>query len=152
MPSRSTRSSPASRTSLSEPTGSASLAMAMPGNLTSGVVGPVERVADLPKSLLRPAVAERPGYARVVERARIEAERGRGFVVAGEVGIEHRGVVGRDRAENAGGDEAGQRMLVEVGHRPRSEVRERADIEHGAAAGKLPYEPGILFRADAVPE
>src|SRR5439155_13779515 len=150
MPSRSTRSSPASRTSLSEPTGSASLAMAMPGNLTSGVVGPVERVADLPKSLLRPDVAERPGHARVVERARIEAERGRGFVVAGEVGIEHRGVVGRDRAENAGGGETGQRVVAEVSHRSRAEVRKRADIEDCAAVGELVHERTVVDRANAV--
>src|SRR3954468_7677129 len=101
MPRRSTRSSPASRTSLSEPTGSASLAMAMVGNLTARVLGPVERVPDLPQTLLRPGVAERAGEACVVERARIEAEGGCGLVVPGEVGVEHRGIVGRDRAEHS---------------------------------------------------
>src|SRR5437588_8938543 len=114
MPKRSTRSRPASRTSLSEPTGSASLAMAIPGNLTTVVLGPRERVADLPQPLLRLGVAEGSGHARVVERAWIETERGRGFVVAGEIGVEHRGVVGRDRAEDAGGDESRQRMVVEA--------------------------------------
>src|SRR5579864_62487 len=152
MPRRSTRSSPASRTSLSEPTGSASLAMAMSGNLTARVPGPVERGPDLPQALLRRGVAERSGDARVIERARIEAERGRGLVVAGEVGVEHRRVVGRDRAEDAGGDEAGQRVVVEARDRARAQVRERADVEDGAARGELADEARILLRPDAVTE
>src|SRR5579864_1075922 len=152
MPRRSTRSSPASRTSLSEPTGSASLAMAMVGNLTAGVPGPVERGPDLPQALLRRGVAERSGHAGVIERARVEAERGGGLVVAREVGVEHRRVVGRDRAEDAGRDEARQRVVVEARDRAGAQVRERADIEDRAARDELADEAGILLGPDAVAE
>src|SRR5689334_16588897 len=110
MPRRSSRSRPASRTSLSDPTGSASLAIAMTGSVTA----PVEGLADPPQPRPRLLVAERSLDARLVERARVEAERGGGLVVAAEVGVEHRRVVGRDRAADAGGDEARQRMLGEA--------------------------------------
>src|SRR4051812_46579297 len=101
MPSRSSRSSPASRTSLSDPIGSASLAMAMAGSLTA----PVVRLADLTHPRLRLLVAQCAQDAGLVEVARIEAEAGGRLVVAREVGVEHRRVVGRDRAAEAGCDE-----------------------------------------------
>ena len=96
MPRRSSRSSLASRTSLSEPTGSASLAIAMTGNLTAGVWRP-SRTRRRSREA-GPASRRRRGLrdARLVERAGIEAEGGGGLVVAAEVGVEHRGVVGRD--------------------------------------------------------
>src|SRR5437762_13970814 len=123
MPSRSSRSSPASRTSLSDPTGSASLAMAMPGNLTTGVLGPVVRLADLPQPGPRFLVAEGSLDPGVEERARIEPERRGRLVVAGEVGIEHRRVVGGDRAADAGGDEVRQRVLGDGGDCAEAHVR-----------------------------
>src|SRR5437868_8279727 len=113
MPSRSSRSRPASRTSLSDPTGSASLAMAMTGNLTTGVPGPVVRLPELPKPGPCVLVAECALDPCVEERAWIEAERRGRLVVPREIGVEHRRVVGRDRAAHAGGDEAWQRVLGE---------------------------------------
>src|SRR6266516_5026111 len=152
MPSRSSRSRPASRTSLSDPTGSASLATAIAGNLTTGVLGPGERVADLPEPSPRFLVAERSRDAGVVERARGQAE-GRGrLVVAREVGVEHRGVVGRDRAADAGGDEARQWVVVQRRHGARPEVRQWADVEDRGAGGQLADEPGVLLGADPVAE
>src|SRR6476646_1673679 len=152
MPRRSSRSSPASRTSLSDPTGSASLAIAMTGNLTAAVGGPVERVADRLEPGPRFLVAEGSGHAGVIERAGIEAERGRRLVVAAQIGVEHRRVVRRDAAAHAGRDETGQRMVGERVDRPCAQVRERADVEDGAAAGELPDEARILLGTDAVPE
>src|SRR6266536_880122 len=108
MPRRSSRSRPASRTSLSDPAGSASLAIAIGGNLTTGTHGPVVRLSDPCEAGPRFLVAESPGDAHLVERARIEAEGGRRLVVAREVGVEHRRVVGGDRAAHAGGDEPRQ--------------------------------------------
>ena len=69
--------------------------------------------------LARLLVAERAGDAGLVRGARGEAE-GRGrLVVAGEVGVEHRRVVGRDRAADAGGDELRQRVLRRATRRRR---------------------------------
>src|SRR5436189_6007705 len=102
MPSRSSRSRPASRTSVSEPTGSASRAMAMAGNLTTAGAAPVVRLADLAQSAAGFLVAEGAGDSCLVEAAGVEAERGRGLVVPAEVGVEHRRVVGGDRALHAG--------------------------------------------------
>src|SRR5258705_5423953 len=150
MPRRSSRSRPASRTSLSDPTGSASLAIAITGNLTAGVGGPVERVADRLQTGPRFLAAEGSDHAGLVKGARIEAERGRRLVVAGQVGVEHRGVVGRDAAADAGGDKAGQRGVRERGDGPGAGVRERADVEDGGAAGELPDEARGLLGADSV--
>src|SRR4051812_38432214 len=109
MPRRSSRSRPASLTSLSEPTGSASLAIAMPAlRLTV----PVVVVADATQSLARGLVAQRARDARGVERAGSEPERLGCLVIAREVGVEHRRVVRRDRAPDAGRDEARQRMVL----------------------------------------
>src|SRR5512135_963916 len=152
MPRMSSRSSPASRTSLSDPTGSASLAMAMAGNLTTAVLRPVEGLADAPEPVFRLAVAEGADDARLEERPRIQAERGRRLVVARQIRVEHRRVVGRHRAADAGRDEPGQRVLLERAHGARAEVRERADVEHGAAVGELADEHGVLLGADAVAE
>src|SRR3954447_6046249 len=113
-----------------EPTGSASLAIAMARNLTI----PGECLADRPETLARGVVAERSRDPGFVGGARGNAERGGGFVVACQVGVEHRGVVRRDRALYAGADELRQRMLVERGDDAGAEVRERADVEDGAAA------------------
>src|SRR5579871_4151175 len=108
MPRRSSRSRPASRTSVSEPTGSASLAIAMEGRLSD----PLVRFADLAQPRAGRVVAERAGDAGLVCGLRREAEGGGRLVVAGEVGVEHRGVVGRDRAAHAGRDELRQRVLL----------------------------------------
>jgi hypothetical protein len=43
-------------------------------------------------------------------------------------------------------------MLLERVDDARAEVRERADVEDCAAAGELGDEPGILDRADPVPD
>src|SRR4051812_28848612 len=134
MPRRSSRSRPASLTSLSEPTGSASLAIAM---AALRLTVPVVVVADPAKALARGVVAERPRDAGVVERAGSEPERLGCLVVAREVGVEHRRVVGGDRALDPGRDEARQRMVVERRDRARTEVRQRADVEHDAAGGEL---------------
>src|SRR3954447_20968082 len=76
---------------------------------------PVEVVADLAQALACARVAQRALETGLVERPRVEPERRGRRVVAPEVGVEHRGVVGRDRAERAGGDEARQRVLRERG-------------------------------------
>src|SRR5437667_282226 len=118
MPRRSSRSRPASRTSCSEPTGSASLAIAIavvsPSSvvwtLTTGAAVPVVRLAEAGQLGAGVLAAEGSGHARVVERPRLEAERDGGLVVAGEVGLEHCRVVGRDRAANAGSHEPRQRV------------------------------------------
>src|SRR4051794_9019781 len=104
MPRRSSRSRPASLTSLSEPTGSASRAIAM-GEPSLAI--PLVGIADRGQPGARFLVAEGPVDACLVEGAGIQAERGRSLVVAAEVGVEHRRVVGRDRAENAGRREPG---------------------------------------------
>ena len=51
---------------------------------------------------------------------------------------------------HAGGDELRQRVLLERGDDAGAEVRERADVEDGAAAGELRDEAGVLDRADPV--
>ena len=53
---------------------------------------------------------------------------------------------------HSGGDELRQRVLREGGHRPRPQVRDRADVEHGPAACELPHEAEILDGADPVPQ
>ena len=69
------------------------------------------------------------------------------LVVAGEVGVEHRRVVGRDRAADAGGDELRQRVLGE--RRRRRPVRR---FESGQTSRTVPrpassaHEPGVLLR------
>src|SRR5712691_1056057 len=152
MPSRSSRSRPASFTSVSEPTGSASRAMAIPGNLTTEGKAPVVRLADLPQPCPRRLVAEGAGDAGLVEAAGIEAEGFRRLVVTPQVGVEHRRVVRRDRAPDSRVNELRQRVLLERAHGARAEVRQGTDVEHGAAAGELTDEPGILGGADAVAE
>src|SRR5689334_8889207 len=120
MPRRSSRSRPASRTSLSDPIGSASLAMAMVGRLTV----PLERLADPAEPGSRGLVAEGAVDAGLVEGAWIEAEARRRLVVARQVGVEHRGIVRRDRAAEAGCGQPRQRMVVQALHRARAQVRE----------------------------
>src|SRR5215472_3367582 len=97
-PSRSSRSRPASRTSWSDPTGPASLAIAIGRTLAIPVVG----LADLSQSLPRLVVAQRAGQAGLVYSSRREPERGCRVVVAREIGVEHRRIVGRDRAAHTG--------------------------------------------------
>src|ERR1700758_1401173 len=145
MPSRSSRSRPASRTSWSDPTGPASLAIAIGGTLAAM---PVVGVADLTQVSARLVVAERSCEPRLVGGSGRDAERGGGLVVACQVGVEHRRVVGRDRAGDAGGDELRQGVLLERTDDAGAEVRERADVEDGAAAGELRHQPRILDRAD----
>src|SRR5207237_2062795 len=60
------------------------------GNLTTGVLGPVVRVADLPEPGPGFPVAEGSLEAGVEERARVEPERRGRLVVAGAGGVEHR--------------------------------------------------------------
>src|SRR5947209_424777 len=98
MPSRSSRSRPASRTSCSEPTGPASLAIAIGLRLSDRV----EDTADLAQPVARLLVAQRACDAGLEGGARRETERGGRLVVARQVGVEHRRVVGRDRAADAG--------------------------------------------------
>src|SRR3954451_8494630 len=149
MPSRSSRSSPASLTSLREPTGSASRAIAIRVvRLTVPGVGLADTAEALPGLL----AAERARDAGLVGGARGEPQRGGCLVVPGEVGVEHRWVVGRDRALDAGGDELRQRMVFEPGHGAGAEGRERADVEHRAAARELSDEAAVLDGADPVPE
>src|SRR6266404_2476511 len=152
MPRRSSRSRPASLTSLSEPTGSASLAIAMSCDrtLTIRAAHPVVGCPDFGESGPGRLVAESAVDARLVEGARVEPERGRGLVVALEVGVEHRRIVGRDRAAHAGRDEPRQGVVGERADRAGADVRERADVEHDPASGELADEPRILLGADAV--
>ena len=96
--------------------GSASLAIAI-GRKSND--RPSRRLADLSQARARLVVAEGAGDPRLVRGARREAERGGGLVVARQVGVEHRRVVGRDRAADAGGDELRQRMLLERARRRR---------------------------------
>src|SRR5665213_2539360 len=126
MPKRSSRSRPDSLTSLSEPTGSASLAIAMSGaSLTVAGAVPGVRSPDRLQPGAGLLVAQGAVDAGVVEGARIQAERGRGLVVTAQVGVEHRGIVGRDRAADARSHEAGQRVVGKGGDSSRAEVRER---------------------------
>ena len=67
-----------------------------------------------------------------------------------EVGVEHRRVVGGDGAADAGRHESRERVLLERGDHARAEVGDRADVEHGAAAGQLADETRILLSPDAV--
>src|SRR5690348_7945363 len=158
MPSRSSRSRPASRTSCSEPTGSASLAIAIavfsPSSvvwtLTTGAVVPVVRLAERTQPGPCLLVAKGSRQTGLVERARLEPERRRGLVVAREVGLEQRRVVGRDRAAHAGGDELRERMLGQRAHDSEPQVRERADVEDGAAAGELADEAVVVSGPNAV--
>src|SRR3954454_7752457 len=105
MPSRSSRSSPASRTSLSDPTGSASLAMAMTGNLTTGVPDPVVRRNDLPEPGSRFVVAQGSPDPRVEKRAWIQAVRRGRVIDTLEVVVDHLRVVRGDRTADARGHE-----------------------------------------------
>src|SRR4051794_11077421 len=141
MPSRSSRSSPASRTSWSDPTGPASLAIAIGGTLA---IVPVVGLADLSETRPRLGVAEGSREPRSVCGPGRDSERGGRLVVARQVGLEHRRVVGRDRAADARGDELRQRVLLERANDASADVGERADVEHGAAAGELGDETGIL--------
>src|SRR5438094_531072 len=59
------------------------------------------------------AVAERCGERGPVQGARAESERFGRRVLAGEVGVEHDRVVGRDRATDARLDQARQGVLGE---------------------------------------
>ena len=68
--------------------------------------------------------ARRPGPPRTRRGRRPRASGG--LVVAREVGVEHRRVVGRDGAEHAGLDELRQRVLVERADRSGADVRHRA--------------------------
>src|SRR5260370_41672934 len=108
MPRISSRSRPASLTSLRAPTGSASLAIAMSCDrtLTIRAALPVVGCPDFGQFGPGRLVAEGAVDAGLVEGARVEPERGRGLVVALEVGVEHRRIVGRDRAAHPGCDES----------------------------------------------
>src|SRR5260221_8352394 len=121
MPSRSSRSRPASLTSLSEPTGSASRAIAMGG--ASLAIPPIG-IADRSQPGARLLVAKCAMDAGLVEGARIQAERGRSLVVAAQIRVEHRRIVRRDRAAHAGRREAGKRVVGERANGPGSEGRE----------------------------
>src|SRR3954464_13690083 len=133
-------------------------AISVLGYLDLGLIGvprkgrPVELPPDRLEPLARARVAERALDAGLVERARGDSQGGGYLVVAPEVGVEHRRVVGRDRAERSGGDEARQRVLGERGDRARPQVRQRAHVEHDAAVCDLAQEAGILGRADPVAE
>src|SRR5258708_3102916 len=121
MPRRSSRSRPASLTSLSEPTGSASLAIAMSCDrtLTIRAALPVVGCPDFGESGPGRLVAESAVDARLVEGARVEPERGRGLIVALEVGA-------------GGGILRGGGAVTEPGG---AERLERA--AHGGGAGDL---------------
>src|SRR5439155_2791138 len=111
---------------------------------------PVERRAALAQRRPRRLVAERALDTRLIEGPRRDTERGCSFVVAGQVGVEHGRVVGRDRALNAGGDETGQRMLGEASAGPSAQVGNRAGTAHRPAPGDLTDEAGIVLGANAM--
>src|SRR6266700_939783 len=121
MPSRSSRSMPASRTSWSDPTGPASLAIAIGGTLATG------RAVKRGVSWLgrRRLCRRRFQWSPVVGLAKLSQ------VLSRRVGVEHRRIVGRDRAANARCDELRQRMLLERSDDAGAEVRERTDVEDG---------------------
>src|SRR3954465_3795240 len=133
-PSRSSRSRPASRTSWRDPTGPASLAIAIGRTLT---IAPVVGVGDLSQVGAGRVVAERADEAGLVGGARRMAELRGGLVVACQIGLEHRRVVGRDRAADTGRDELRQRVLLERRDGSGAEVRKRADVEDDAAICEL---------------
>src|SRR5437016_12001476 len=107
-------------------------------------------LADEAEAVAGRVVAERSGNSRVVRRARRDTERGGGGVVAREVGVEQRGVVGRDGAAHSGGDELRQWVLLERTHDAGAEIGERAYVEDGAARRQLSDELRILDGADPV--
>src|SRR4029077_15777024 len=113
-------------------------------------IGPVVGVPDLTEAFSRFIVAERPCKPGVVRRARRDAERGGGLVIARQVGLEDRWIVGRDGAADAGRHELRQWVLLEGAHDAEPEVGDRTHVEHGAAICKLSDEAGILDGANAV--
>src|SRR5207237_9963199 len=90
---------------------------------------PVEPFGELAQASLEPVVLEGALHSGLERVARVEPEALRRRVVPAEIGVEHRGIVGRDGAEDAGLDESRERMLLERAHGPGSEVRDRAGVE-----------------------
>ena len=151
MPSRSSRSRPASFTSWSEPTGSASLAIAIASPHFNGWVTSRTRLrpsaagSGWPRRRGRrpPRPRRRNGVARPNDVGRLVVPRVRSVsnMAGSSVEIEQRTPAATSRGSGCScqrRDGAG------------AEVRERADVEHGAAAGELPDEARILLGADAV--
>src|SRR5581483_5953320 len=114
-------------------------------------IAPVVGFADPSQPLAGFSVAESAGETGLEGGARRDSERGGSFVVAGQVGVEHGRVVGRDRAADACGDELWQRMLLEGAHDSGADVGEWTNVEHRSAPRQLGHETGVLDRADAVP-
>src|SRR5919204_1915785 len=113
---------------------------------------PVERVAELAEPSARVLIAECALGAGLVCALWFDSERGRGGVLLREIGAEHRGIVRRDRAGHACGDQLWERVLLERAHDPCAQVRDRTDVEHRPAARELTDEPRVLGGADAVPD
>ena len=88
-----------------------------------------------------------PASYALADRRRATRRR---LVLPLEVGVEHRRVVGGDRAADAGGRELAQRMLVQRRDGAGPDVRDRADVQHDPALAELLDERRILDRADAV--
>ena len=108
------------------------------------------RRADSPEPLPGLLVAECARQRRLVQRPRVEPERLGRLVLAGEVGVEHHRVVGRDGAADARADELGERVLLQRGDRARADVRDRGDVEDEPALGELFDECRILDRPEPV--
>src|SRR6059058_2238743 len=119
-------------------------------DICGGDAFPLELVADLPKAGQRRRVAEGALEPGRVEVARLEPERAGGGVVLGQVGAEHRRVVGGDRAECARADQLWQRVLGEIADDTRSQIREGTDVEHDPAVDDLLEKPRVLDGANAV--
>src|SRR4051812_6349058 len=126
----------------------------LPAHRTESSVnpGPIEARANVLQARLRGLVAQCACEAGVVEVAWIQAEGARRVVVLRQVGAEHGGVVGGDRARHAGGYEARQGMLVERCNGSSAHVRDRADVEDDATVRELGDERGIVDGANPVPD
>src|SRR5438046_4063781 len=151
MPSRSSRSRPASRTSLSEPTGSASRT-AIAGMLTAGGEGvgieaEVLREVGVP---VRPVVAARPDvHRRVEERSELRVGAAERIVVAS---VEPNGPAAEARAAARGRDyvvarEVG-RVVESAGGRLAAGVPERGRVPADRAEARG-LEPREVERAEA---
>src|SRR5581483_1102816 len=113
---------------------------------------PVVVLADATQAGPRLVVAEGARDARLVEAARLEPERRGQVVLTLEARVEHRRVVGRERADDPAPDEVRQRVELDRRDDPRTDVADEAGVEDDAAVGELAQDALVLDRADPVPE
>src|SRR3954463_2832664 len=111
---------------------------------------PVERLADGAQALARAGVAEGTLQPCFEETSGLEPERARSGVVAGEVGSEHRRIVGGDRAQDGGLAQPPQGVLFPRRRGAGEDVGDRTDVEHDPAFGELAQQLDVVDRPDPV--